>query len=65
MLFYFLNQYTELLFVSFGIDYNETLLDNLDCPHGNYLTILQCSYSTYIDIGCVDNYDATVYCCKL
>ena len=64
VLLYFLNQYTDF-FVSFGIDYNEMLLDNLDCAHRNYLTILQCSYSTHIDKKCTDNYDATVYCCKL
>ena len=40
------------------------LLDNLDCHFNDYLTILQCSYSTYIDNGCTSNsYDATVYCC--
>ena len=41
------------------------LLDNLDCAHGDYLTILQCSYSTHIDNGCNNSYDATVSCCKL
>ena len=41
------------------------LLDNLDCPHSSYLTILQCYYSTRIDNGCTDSYDATVSCCKL
>ena len=43
------------------------LLDDVNCPHNNYLTILQCSYSTIIDSGCTnsDSYDATVYCCKL
>ena len=42
------------------------LLDNVNCPHNNYLTILQCSYSTDIDSGCTSNsYDATVYCCEL
>ena len=41
------------------------LLDNLDCHHNNYLTILECSYSTTIDSGCSSNYyDATVYCCE-
>ena len=41
------------------------LLDDVTCAHNNYLTILQCSYSTYIDSGCTSNsYDATVYCCK-
>ena len=40
-------------------------LDDVDCTRNDYLTILQCSYSTYIDSGCVNSnsYDATVYCC--
>ena len=42
------------------------LLDNVNCANNNYLTILQCSFSTYIDGGCSSNdYDATVRCCKL
>ena len=64
---YFLNftSCIEFLFGSFGVDYNEMLLDNLDCTHSSYLTILQCSYSTHIDNGCTGSYDATVSCCKL
>ena len=41
------------------------ILDNVNCVHNNYLTILQCSYSIYINDGCTSNsYDATVYCCE-
>ena len=41
------------------------LLDHVTCSNNNYLTILQCSYSTYIYSGCSSNYyDATVYCCE-
>ena len=41
-------------------------MDDLDCASSNYLTIFQCSFSTYIDSGCTNtnSYDATVYCCK-
>ena len=40
-------------------------MDDVNCDNNNYLTILQCSYSTYIDSGCVNNYyDATVSCCE-
>ena len=41
-------------------------MDDLNCASSNYLTIFQCSFSTYIDSGCINtnSYDATVYCCK-
>ena len=39
-------------------------MDNLDCYYNDYLTVLQCSYSTHIDSGCDNSYDATVYCCE-
>ena len=41
-------------------------MDDLNCDSSNYLTIFQCSFSTYIDSGCTntDSYDATVYCCE-
>ena len=50
---------------SYGTDSNSMLLDDVNCANNNYLTILQCSFSTYIDSGCVNSnsYDATVYCC--
>ena len=40
--------------------------DDVSCSSSNYLSIAQCSYSTYIDSGCrySNSYDATVYCCK-
>ena len=53
-----------IAFFSYGIDYYETLINEVNCTHDNYLTILQCSYSTTIDSGCTDSYDATVYCCE-
>ena len=42
-------------------------IDDLNCASSNYLTIFQCSFSTYIDSGCTNtnSYDATVYCCEL
>ena len=42
------------------------LLDDVNCVSNNYLTIFQCSFSTYIDSGCTNtnSYDATVYCCE-
>ena len=41
-------------------------MDDLNCASSNYLSIFQCSFSTYIDSGCTNtnSYDATVYCCK-
>ena len=41
-------------------------MDDLNCASSNYLTIFQCSFSTYIDYGCTNtnSYDATVYCCE-
>ena len=52
---------------SYGTDYSMMLLNDVNCPHNNYLTIFQCSFSTYIDSGCTNtnSYDATVYCCEL
>ena len=52
---------------SYDTDNNSVILDDVNCPHNSYLTILQCSYSTIIDSGCINLniYDATVYCCKL
>ena len=49
---------------SYGYDYNSMLLDDVNCVSNNYLTILQCSFSTSIDSGCTNSYDATVYCCE-
>ena len=51
---------------SYGIDYNSMLLDDVNCASNNFLTILQCSFSTSIDSGCTNtnSYDATVYCCE-
>ena len=49
----------------YGTDSNPMLLNDVNCANNNYLTILQCSYSTYIYTGCSSNsYDATVYCCE-
>ena len=40
--------------------------DDVNCASSSYLSIAQCSYSTYIYSGCTNSnsYDATVYCCK-
>ena len=40
------------------------VMDDVNCQQNVYLTILSCDYSTYIDSGCTNSYDATVYCCK-
>ena len=44
------------------------LFDDVNCPHNNYLNILQCSFDTRIDSGSgcknKNSYDATVYCCE-
>ncbi|XP_019859785.1 PREDICTED: neurotrypsin-like [Amphimedon queenslandica] len=51
---------------SYGTDTNQMIIDDVNCANSNYLTLLQCSFSTYIDSGCTNtnSYDATVYCCK-
>ncbi|XP_019856385.1 PREDICTED: deleted in malignant brain tumors 1 protein-like isoform X3 [Amphimedon queenslandica] len=50
--------------VYYGTDYNQMIVDDVSCVNRNYLTLLQCSFSTYIDSGCTNTnqYDATVYC---
>ena len=55
-----------LFFSSYSTDYLSTKMDDLNCNSSNYLTIFQCSFSTYIDSGCTNtnSYDATVYCCE-
>ena len=52
---------------SYGTDYLLMKWDDVNCASSSYLSIAQCSYSTYIDSGCTNSnsYDATVYCCKL
>ena len=51
---------------SYGTDSLSMKWDDVNCPSSSYLSIAQCSYSTYIDSGCTNSnsYDATVYCCK-
>ena len=51
---------------SYGNDNASIEISNLNCSSSSYLTIYQCSYSTFVDSGCINNdtYDATVYCCK-
>ena len=51
---------------SYGTDTLPMKMDDLNCASSNYLTIFQCSFSTYIDSECANtnSYDATVYCCK-
>ena len=52
--------------VSYGTDYLHMKWNYVNCASSSYLSIAQCSYSTYIDSGCTNSnsYDATVYCCK-
>ena len=52
---------------SFGLDavYPITL-DNVDCFTSNYLTILQCDYSTNISSSCSHGSDdVSVTCCEV
>ena len=51
----------------YGMDDLPIKIYHLSCENSNFLSIFQCSFSTYIDSGCTNSnsYDATVYCCKL
>ena len=50
---------------SYGTDSRNFVLDDVSCSTSSYLTILQCSYSSYIDSICTEDYDdVTVSCCK-
>ena len=50
---------------SYGTDYSPMLMNNVKCTNNNYLTILQCSFSTYNRRFCNSNYnDTTVFCCE-
>ena len=55
------------LLFSYGYDTYPMKMDDFSCGSSSYLSIAQCSFSTYIDSGCTNSnsYDATVYCCKL
>ena len=59
--------YYSFLLFSYGTDYLHMKWDDVNCASSSYLSIAQCSYSTYIDSGCTNSnsYDATVYCCKI
>ena len=52
---------------SFGSDSYSIILDDVDCSTSNYLVILQCSFSTYIDYNCINGLDddASVTCCEI
>ena len=54
------------IILSYGTDSLFMKWDDVNCASSSYLSIAQCSYSTYIDYGCSNSnsYDATVYCCK-
>uniref|UniRef100_A0A1X7SL58 SRCR domain-containing protein n=1 Tax=Amphimedon queenslandica TaxID=400682 RepID=A0A1X7SL58_AMPQE len=41
--------------VSYGTDYLSMKWDDVNCASSSYLSIAQCSYSTIIDSGCVNN----------
>ena len=51
----------------FGLDTQyPIILDNVNCSTPNYLTILQCDYSTNISSVCVHGSDdVSVTCCEL
>ena len=55
------------LFSSFGLDtVYPIILDNVDCSTPNYLTILQCDYSSIISFNCDHGSDdVSVTCCEL
>ena len=65
-LYWSLNIIYKCCFCSYGTDYLSMKWDDVNCASSSYLSIAQCSYSTYIDSGCTNtnSYDATVYCCK-
>ena len=47
------------------MDYNSMLLERLNCTSNQYLTVLQCFYSTIIGSECSSHsLDATVVCCE-
>ena len=50
--------------LSFATDYLPTVIDDLSCYLNSYLTIFQCSYSTFISSSCNDDQDVSVTCCK-
>ena len=62
-----LNIIYKCCFCSYGTDYLSMKWDDVNCASSSYISIAQCSYSTYIDSGCTNSnsYDATVYCCKI
>ena len=61
------SSYSRAGLTSYGSDSNPIIIDDVHCGNSNYLTLSQCSFSTYIDSGCTNtnSYDATVYCCKI
>uniref|UniRef100_A0A1X7U1M5 SRCR domain-containing protein n=1 Tax=Amphimedon queenslandica TaxID=400682 RepID=A0A1X7U1M5_AMPQE len=58
------SSYSRAGLVSYGTDYLSMKWDDVNCASSSYLSVAQCSYSTYIDSGCTNSnsYDATVYC---
>uniref|UniRef100_A0A1X7U8B7 SRCR domain-containing protein n=1 Tax=Amphimedon queenslandica TaxID=400682 RepID=A0A1X7U8B7_AMPQE len=47
----------------YGTDFNATLLDDVSCSSSNYLTLQQCTLTTFISSTCsLDSYDAYVVC---
>ena len=68
---YKLGLYTSFNFMCyncrFGLDTEYPItLDNVDCSTSNYLTILQCGYSTFISSSCDHGMDdVSVTCCEL
>uniref|UniRef100_A0A1X7T595 SRCR domain-containing protein n=1 Tax=Amphimedon queenslandica TaxID=400682 RepID=A0A1X7T595_AMPQE len=57
------SSYSRAGLTSYGTDYLSMKWDDVNCASSSYLSIAQCTYSTYIGYGCYSNsYDATVYC---
>ena len=49
----------------YGEDSAPTVLEDIDCPSGSYLVLLQCYYSYQYTSYCnKDIHDAFVDCCK-
>uniref|UniRef100_A0A1X7VF72 SRCR domain-containing protein n=1 Tax=Amphimedon queenslandica TaxID=400682 RepID=A0A1X7VF72_AMPQE len=46
----------------FGVDTNRTLLDDVSCSNSRYLTLFQCTVSTFISSLCTDADDISVTC---
>uniref|UniRef100_A0A1X7T127 SRCR domain-containing protein n=1 Tax=Amphimedon queenslandica TaxID=400682 RepID=A0A1X7T127_AMPQE len=49
------SSYSRAGLTSYGTDYYFMKWDDVNCVSSSYLSIAQCTYSTYIDYGCVNH----------